>query len=202
MAMASISIDDTGVGSVKHDVGERGDSNVTPVSDSPLRVIVGYVARVSDEVPRDAPAGKIVEKMAGEDVPKLISAAEDARRVLEPMVFRSTVSDPGMPEVVSFEETAVAAMAEETTWMVVESIKGDNGRSGIVDAAEERSGPSPSDKEIGVTRAGGTTSRALEVGKMSVAVEVPSSRADADTSTAVVDDVSSFSLGIDRSGFF
>lgn len=140
--------------------------------------------------------------MAGEDVPKLISAAEDPRRVLEPMVFRLAVSDPGMPEVVSFEETAVAAMAEETTWMVVESIKGDNGRSdSAAGRAEERSGPNPSDKEIGVPRAGGTTSRALEVGKVLVIVEVPSSRADADASAAVVDDVSSFSLGIDRSGF-
>lgn len=217
---------------MKHDVGDRGDSNVTPVKNSPFRAIVEYVARVSEEVPRDAPGGKIVEKMAGEDVPKLISAAEDSRIVFEPMVLRLTVSDPGMPEVVSFEEAAVASMLEETNWMVVETIIGDNARPGLVDSAagaadlaEERSGPSPSDKEIGVPTVAitdvailvlnrsvdadasdvteGTTARVpdstLEVGKVPVAVVVPSSTADG--TTAVVDNVSSFSLDIDRSGF-
>lgn len=151
--MASISIDDTGVGRVKHDVGERGDSNVTPVKDNPFRATVEYVARVSEEVPRDAPEGRIVEKMAGEDVPKLINAAEDSRTVLELIALRLTVRDPGMPEVVRTDEAAVAAILEETTWMLVEPVMGDRGRPGVVvsavDVTEVRSGPRPLDRETG-----------------------------------------------------
>lgn len=111
---------------------------------------------VSEDVPRDCPEGRIVEKMAGEDVPKLINAAEDSRAGSEPIVLKLILSDSGMPEVVSLEEAIVAAIVEETTWMVVEPVSSDNGKLGLavtaadaIDEAEESNGPSPFDKEIG-----------------------------------------------------
>lgn len=74
----------------------------------------------------------MVENMAGEDVPKLISAAEDSTTVLELMLLRLTVSGSGIPEVVKTDETAVAAMMEEITSIAVESVTRGNVRPGLV----------------------------------------------------------------------
>jgi hypothetical protein len=60
----------------------------------------------------------MVEMTAGEDVPKLISAADDARTISELLTVKFAGNSSGMPEVVRAEEAAVGAIVEEMTSML------------------------------------------------------------------------------------
>lgn len=114
-ATAIKSIEAAGVGSIKQDVGERGANIVTPVREALDKAMVAYVVKIVDEVPRDIPGGKTVEKTAGEIVPKLIKAADDSRATLDVTRLRFTDKDSGMPDVVNSEKAAVGTSVEEST---------------------------------------------------------------------------------------
>lgn len=88
---------------------------MTLVKDSPLRAMVEKVVRICEDVPSDRPEGSNVEITAGEDVPKLISAADDARAISELSRLKFAGNAWGMPEVVKAEEAAVGAIVDEIT---------------------------------------------------------------------------------------
>lgn len=134
----------TGTGSVKQDVGERGASNVTPVREALLRVIVAWVVRVFEDVPIDSPGGSTVDNMAGEKVPKLMSAVDESKPGIVVARLRSTDKESGTPEVERSEEVAVGVMVSESTPMTVSSAESSDELG--VEELEDRSGPRPSDK--------------------------------------------------------
>lgn len=63
--------------------------------------------------------GRTVEKTAGEDVPKLISAADDSRDMSELLRLRLTDKAGGIPEVVRADDGAVGASIEVIGSMIV-----------------------------------------------------------------------------------
>ena len=102
-------------------------------------------------MPREAPEGIIVERTAGEDVPKLISAADDARTISELSRLKFAGNASGIPEVVRAEEAAVGAIVEEITSML-SSVSTATERAAellVKDMAslEDSSGPRPPDRE-------------------------------------------------------
>ncbi|KAI3395003.1 hypothetical protein diail_1892 [Diaporthe ilicicola] len=89
---------------------------------------------------------------AGEDVPKLINAAEDARDMseLSRLIFIDRAS--GMPEVVNAEEAAVGAIVDEITSMLM-SVSGETETTTELPVEdfvvlEDNSGPRPPDREM------------------------------------------------------
>lgn len=67
----------------------------------------------------EKPGGMTVEKTAGEDVPKLMSAADDPRDMSELTRLRLTDKAGGMPEVVNADDGAVGAIIEVIGSMMV-----------------------------------------------------------------------------------
>lgn len=138
----------------------------------------------TEDVPMDMPEGRTVENTAGEDVPKLINAADDARAGLEVTSLRLTDKDPGTPEVVRCEDAAVGAMVEDITRILVETVSVgsnevdlmDEAGVGVVDVSEDRSGPRPSDRvttEATVSAPLDGLTRGLEVRLDRIPVVVP-----------------------------
>ena len=125
---------------------------MTPVKDKPLRAMVEKVVRTGEDVPSERPEGSLVEMTAGEDVPKLISAADDARAISELSMLKFAGKASGMPEVVKTEEAAVGESVEEITSMLL-SISGGAERTSkllVRDfvTLEDSSGPRPPDREM------------------------------------------------------
>ena len=94
----------------------------------------------------------MVENTAGDDVPKLMSAADEARDVSELTRLRLTDKAGGMPEVVKADDGAVAAIVEEIGCMVVPT-PGELGMMVVLEAdvavaLEESRGPRPLEREM------------------------------------------------------
>lgn len=102
-------------------------------------------------MPSEAPEGSIVEMTAGEDVPKLIRAADDARTISELSRLKFADKASGIPEVVRAEEAAVGAIVEEITSMLLSvSTATERATELLVDdmvLVEDSSGPRPPDKD-------------------------------------------------------
>lgn len=96
--------------------------------------------------------GRIVEMTAGEDVPKLINAADDARDISALSRLRFAGNASGIPEVVKAEEAAVGAIIDEITSILV-SVPGATELMTetpvkVFEMLEDSSGPRPPDREI------------------------------------------------------
>lgn len=120
--------------------------------------MVEKVVSICEEVPSERPDGNTVEITAGEDVPKLIKAADDARDMSELSRLMFADSTAGMPEVVKAEEAAVGANVDEITSMLA-SVSGITERASELPAGdfvvlEDSSGPRPLDKEMADTTVG------------------------------------------------
>lgn len=116
------------------------------------------MVRICEDVPSEAPEGSIVEMTAGEDVPKLIKAADDARTISELSRLKFADNASGIPEVVRAEETAVGAIVEEITSMLLSvSTATERATELLADdmvLVEESSGPRPPDKDTADTIVG------------------------------------------------
>jgi hypothetical protein len=88
---------------------------------------------------------------AGEDVPKLISAADDARTISELSRLKFAGNASGIPEVVRAEEAAVGAIVEEITSMMSSVPTATERATELVVKEtvllEDSSGPRPPDRE-------------------------------------------------------
>lgn len=135
--------------------------------------------RVCDDVPIETPAGRIVDKTAGEVVPKLIKAADEYKLGVALTRLRSTDNDFGTPEVVRSEDAAIGAKVSEIMPMLVvaaltpEDVVKLDETLGVVEVPEDKSGPRPLESEI-VDASVGTLMDSEEVGKgPDVASDVP-----------------------------
>ncbi|KAL1873535.1 hypothetical protein Daus18300_003898 [Diaporthe australafricana] len=120
--------------------------------------MVENVVNICEEVPSERPEGSTVDTTAGEVVPKLINAADDARDMSELSRLMFADSTSGMPEVVKAEEAAVGANVDEITSMLV-SVSGITERTPELSVEdfvvlEDSSGPRPPDKEMADTTVG------------------------------------------------
>lgn len=116
-----------------------------------LKAIVEKVVRIFDDVPSEAPEGSADDMTAGEDVPKLISAAVEPRAISELSRLKFAGKASGIPKVVRAEGAAVGAIVEEIT-SILFSVSGRRERTGeLADndfvRLEDSSGPRPSDRE-------------------------------------------------------
>lgn len=103
-------------------------------------------------MPNEAPEGRTEEITAGEDVPKLISAADEPRAISELSMLKFAGKASGMPEVVKAEGAAVGAIVDEITSILLSVSGRTDGRAEILSndsvALEDSSGPRPPDREI------------------------------------------------------
>lgn len=111
--------------------------------------------RVCEDVPIEAPAGRTVDKTAGEVVPKLIKAADEYKPDDALARVKSTDNDFGTPEVVRSEDAAVGANVSERILMLVvaavtpgfETVKLDETLDDV-EVPEDKRGPKPLEREI------------------------------------------------------
>lgn len=89
---------------------------------------------------------------AGEDVPKLISAADEPRAISEESMLKFAGRASGMPEVVKAEGAAVGAIVDEITSILLSVSGRTDGRAEMLSndsvTLEDSSGPRPPDREI------------------------------------------------------
>lgn len=102
-------------------------------------------------MPKEAPEGRIEEMTAGEDVPKLISAADEPRAISELSMLKFAGRASGMPEVVKAEGAAVGAIVDEITSILLSVSGGTEGATEVLNndsvTLEDNSGPRPPDRE-------------------------------------------------------
>lgn len=106
----------------------------------------------------ERPEGRTVEKTAGEVVPKLMRAADDARDMSELTRLRLTDNAGGMPSVVRADDGAVGANIEVIGW-IVRSVPAETEAMVGLDAEvyavlDESRGPRPSEREMGEATVG------------------------------------------------
>lgn len=89
---------------------------------------------------------------AGEDVPKLIKAADEPRAISELSRLKFAGRASGMPEVVNAEGAAVGAIVDEITSMMSSESTGTDRTAVLLDSGfvmlEDSSGPRPPDREM------------------------------------------------------
>lgn len=110
--------------------------------------------RVCEDVPIEAPAGRTVDKTAGEVVPKLIKAADEYKPGDALARLRSTDNDFGTPKVVRSEDATVGAKVSEIMLMLVvaavtpgfETVKLDEILDDV-EVPEDKRGPRPLERE-------------------------------------------------------
>lgn len=89
---------------------------------------------------------------AGEEVPKLISAADEPRAISELSMLKFAGKASGMPEVVKAEGAAVGAIVDDITSILFSVSGRTDGRAEMLSndsvTLEDSSGPRPPDREI------------------------------------------------------